>query len=520
MALKFGRTSGITSRKDPNTGEIIYNEDDYNANIAAKEAEGERRKAYDAKMAQFKTESDNYFGKSTVDTKAAAATTSLLNQSNMKTNSGARITGTAAQGISQAQQDLDLQAKVKKGMYVSINDPSISDKTRELMQGANIGTDMSNAYVRTGTDAKDYSQMYGSNFNPVQFKKDALAGKLDKYQLGQAHVVKDEYGIMKMGTKPVSPDPYVAGPTLPNIDPTKVEWNPVKPMNSRPAKVDQKKYGKLRPAKEAEVPTWEAPVMDRRKGARSVGQTRIKPTGESGVENASRKTISDKILPQRIKYNTEKRQSAAYYGNETVTGEKITGKNASQLESLKQEVKGDVKRMKGEGRLKDARDVRGDIPQIRKAIKYAKKADLGVSSVTGLTMEGDKSTLRYFTPERTKLAMNGDGKMNREDGVMAGYKDVQKYNNTKAKEQQYGSYLNQTFKGQADNATNGNNMSKKLADVANSANNVTQSYRSQMKEKFATANPGSTPRQIRQGVRAENKANTKLIKEVQKKTGL
>jgi hypothetical protein len=515
MALKFGRTSGITSRKDPQ-GNVRYTEEELDAYNTAVAAEVKRKSDYDAGMAQFKKDEATYYGKNTVDTKAAEAATSMLNQSNMKIG-GAKVTGTAAKGISQAQHDLDLQAKVNKGMYVSINDPSISDKTRELMQGANIGTDMSNAYVRTGTDAKDYSQMYGYNYNPVQRKKDALAGKLSSSELDQAHVVKDEYGIITMGKKPIKPAAYVPVNLGKEIKANDVDWKPSKMEPLKPTKVDQKKYGKLRPAKEAEVPTWSAPVMDRRKGAKSVGQTRIKPTGESGVENASRKTISDKILPQRIKYNTEKRQSAAYYGNETVTGEKITGKNASQLESLKQEVKGDVKRMKGEGRLKDARDVRGDLPQIRKAIRYAKKADLGVSSVTGLTMEGDQSTLRYFTPERTKLAMNGDGKMNREDGAMAGYKDVQRYNNNKAMEQ--------TFKSQADNPANKNNMLKKLADVATAAAanaSPTSFYttRGQMKDKFKTDNPTATPSQIRQGVRAENKANTKLIKEVQKKTGL
>lgn len=491
MALKFGRTSGITSRVDPKTGEIIYNEDDYNANIAAKEAEGERRKAYDAKMAQFKKDSDDYFGKSTVDTKAAAGAASVLNKSNVKNQSGANVTFSGAKKITKAEEDKIFDAKLKNKEIVSIDDPSISEKTRELLRGANRVGGISGAYVRTGTNFTDYSQIYGDDYNPIRDR-----GKVSQYG-SNVHTPKDEAGLSFRNVTPVRPDPYVAGPTLPDIDPTKVEWNPVKPMDSRPKLIDQKKYGKLRPAKEEEVPTWEAPILEKKKathmrGTRITGST-VTDKGKyvkskTGIENAARIKISDAVVPQRIKYNTEKRQSAAYYGNETVTGEKITGKTASELKSLKQEVKGDVKRIKGEGRLKDARDVRGDLPQIRKAIRYAEKA------------EGGPSELRYFTKD-----------------AMDGYKDVQKYNNTKVKEQQYGSYLNQTFKGQADNATNNNTVANQQAKLGAAAADAspTSFYntRSQMKEKYATDNPTATPRQIRQGVRTEAATNRQTLKQ-------
>jgi hypothetical protein len=130
-------------------------------------------------------------------------------------------------------------------------------------------------------------------------------------------------------------------------------------------------------------------------------------------------------------------------------------------------------------------------------------------------MEGDKSTLRYFTPERTKLAMNGGDKKTREDGAMAGYKDVQRYNNNKAMEQ--------SFKGQADNPANRNtvvNQQEKLAfknqqaKLATAANTVTPSYGSQVREKIKTDNPTATKREVRALVQTKKDADQALMNKV------
>ena len=83
MALKFGRTAGITSRIDPN-GKIMYTEEELDAYNTAVAAEQERKSAYDASMSQFNRDNDAYYGKSTVDAKAAEAGAALLNKSNMK----------------------------------------------------------------------------------------------------------------------------------------------------------------------------------------------------------------------------------------------------------------------------------------------------------------------------------------------------------------------------------------------------------------------------------------------------
>ena len=518
MALKFGRTSGITSRIDPKTGKKKYTEEELDAYNMAVGAEQERKSAYDVSMAKFKADSDVYYGRNIVDQKKSEEASAVVNMAGNKDRQGRTVTGEVAKPMTQAQSDKLFDERRRKGETISINDPSVTDKTRSMLKEAYYGTDISNAHIRKGKNYTKWSELYGEDFDPVQWRKDAKADKMDKYA-GRSYGIVEDATLGIRGVTPVKPGDYVPANLGEKINPKDVDWKPNKMEPLKPTKVDPKKSGKLRPAKEEEAPTWGAPSLDKRKKATHMRATKIYPSettkggrykeGRLGIHNAAIIKQSDALGPQRIKYNTEKRQSAAYYGNETVTGEKITGKTESQLRSLKQEVKGDVKRMRGEGQLKDARDVRGDLPQIRKAIRYAKKADLGVGSVTGLTMEGDKSTLRYFTPERTKLVMNGDGKKTREEGAMAGYKDVQRYNNNKAMEQ--------TFKGQADNAANKNTVANQQAKLAEAANTVTPSYKSQMREKFATANPTATKREVKRLAQTQQKTDEATMRAVDAK---
>lgn len=496
MALKFGRTSGITSRIDPKTNTIKYTEEELDAYNTAVAAEAKRKSDYDASMAKFKTDSDVYYGRNTVDQKQAEEGASMMNMAGNKDRQGRITTGTAAKPMTQAQSDKLFDERRRKGETISINDPSVTEKTRSLLKEAYFGTDISNADIKKGQNFNTFDEVYGEKFNPVQWRKDAKADKLGKYPSDRSYGVVEGATLGIRGVTPVGPGKYVPANLGKEIKAKDVDWKPVEPMVPlKPTKIDQKKYGKLRPAKEEEAPTWQAPGLDKRKKATHTRATRIYPsevtrTGRHidsrlGIHNAARIKQSDASSPQRIKYNTEKRQSAAYYGNETVTGEKITGKTASQLESLKQEVKGDVKRMKGEGRTQDARDVRGDLPQIRKAIRYAKKA------------EGDPSELRYFTPD-----------------AMDGYKDVQKYNNTKVKEQQYGSYLNKLYKAQSDNPANRNTVVNQQEKLALAQNTVTPSYKSQMKDKIATDNPTATKREVRKLARTKQAADEVIMNKV------
>ena len=523
MALKFGRTAGITSRIDPKTGTTMYTEDEYDAYESAVEAEKLRKSDYDASVKKYDTAFANYYGKSTVDKKAAAGLAGQLNKSGIKGSKGENISFTGSDEITQAEADKQFDEKVKKGEIISINDPSVTPRTRELLKGAYRRSDISKGFVNTGANFNDYGQIYGEDYNPDQFFKDAKAGKLDKYKEGHLYAPVDAASVYTRGTAPVAPGPYAPGPKIQKIDPKNVDWKERTLTPLKPTKIDQKPLGKLIPAKE-DV-TWNAPDLDKRKKASHMRGTKITPsrvtaTGRRvdtkiGIHNAARRKQSDAVSPQRIKYNTEQRRSAAYYGDNTSTGEKITGKTESELRQLKKETRGEFGRVLKEGRLGDALTIGKDLSQIRRATRYTKDADLSVSS-TGVTVEGEGSNLRYFTPERTRKVTQ-DGRQVRGEGAMAGYKEFQTQEKGKA------------FRAQYENATNRNNMSKKLADVATAAAKPTSSFsssvvtRGQMKDKYKENNPTATPRQIRQGVRLEVDANKQLMKDVQetqKKTGM
>jgi hypothetical protein len=263
------------------------------------------------------------------------------------------------------------------------------------------------------------------------------------------------------------------------------------------------KKGKIIPAKE-DV-TWEAPVMTEKKGSR-MGYTKIKPGGKPGIEGAAQPFNKKYVGPNKIKYNTEQRRSAAYYGDNTSTGEKITGKTESELRQLKKETRGEFGRVLKEGRLGDALTIGKDLSQIRRATRYTKDADLSVGSTTGVTMEGEGSNLRYFTPEKTRKVTQ-DGRQVRGEGAMAGYKEFQTQEKGKV------------FRAQYENATNRNTIANQQATNAAAAT-PTSSFsssvvtRGQMKDKYKENNPTASPRQVRQGVRAEAAANREIIKAV------
>jgi hypothetical protein len=522
MALKFGRTAGITSRIDPK-GTIMYDEDEYDAYMTAVEAEKSRKSAYDESVKKYDTQYNSYYGKNTVDTKAASAAADLLNKSNAKESKGGNIVATAAKGMSQADSDKEIDAKIKSGQIVPFS--SLDAKTRELMTGAAGGADLSKTYANTGTKFKDYKEIYGDDFNPVIWKSEAKAGR---FPYGEGfHTPKADIGTYTKVGAPVKPGEYVPA-NIKKIDPKNVDWKETKidPVPLKGTKITQKE-GKLVLPKEKEELTWQAPNLDKRKKASFMRATRITPTktatGENivrtGIHNAARIKQSDAVSPQRIKYNTERRQSAAYFSGKTSSGDDITGKTESELRGLKKETKEYLKHVRKQDGMsrQDVKDVRGDIGTIRKATRYAKKGDISVGSVgeeTGVTREGQGSKLRYFTPE-FKQVVQEDGKYTRGEGAMYGYQKYQAQEKDKA------------YRAQNENAANKNTIGSQMQKLQGAAATPSiysaSDTRSQMKNKFATANPTASRSQIRQGVRTEIQTNKQLMKDVQetqKKKGM
>ena len=263
---------------------------------------------------------------------------------------------------------------------------------------------------------------------------------------------------------------------------------------------------KLRQAKEENL-TWDAPKFVKAKGV-GVPQTIIKQSGKSGIQGAGKKKNVGGTPGSKIRYNTESRQSMAYFSGNTSIGDKITGKTESELRQLKKETRGEGGRMLKEGRLGDALTIGKDLSTIRKATRYAKKGEVYTAS-DGSIAEGQESTLKYFTPEKTKR-MSQDGKIVRNDGAMAGYRDFKNQEAEKA------------FRSQADNPANRNRSWDRLQGPSEGSTATSNIYsasnnRSQQKAKFAAANPNATPGQIRRGARDLQKADEEIMKKVGKK---
>jgi len=517
MALKYGRASSTTTL-GPKQGRTRYTEEQYNANVAAVEAEKSRKSAYDESLKKYDTDYANYYGKSTVDPKAAAAGASLVNMMGSKDSKGRTVTGEVAQGMTQAESDRIFDERKKKGEIISINDPSITAKTRELLKGAYGSMDISNSYFTKGKNLTKYADIYGEDFDPVQWRKDAKAGKLDKYPEGRSYGPVDGASVSIRGAAPVKPGAYAPNNIKPidlKTDYVDFDWGKMKPLE---VKLGEGKLRMPKKEKEKEELTWKAPMPVKKKGL-NIGYTKIKPGGKTGIKGAAHPFDRNPVRKQMIKYNTEKRQSAAYFSGETSIGDKITGKTESELRDLKKETRGEGGRMLKEGRLGSAAKIGKDLGTIRKAIRYVKKGDISVGSVgeeTGVTKEGQGSKLRYFTPEFTQ-AVQEDGKYTRGEGAMYGYQKYQAQEKDKA------------YRAQNENATNRNITWGRQQGASEGTAAPTSSFsssvvtRGQMKDKFATDNPTASKKEIRQGVQkqvATNKQTLKDLREAEIKKGM
>ena len=493
MALKFGRTSATTTTK-PKQGRTRYTEEQYNANVAAIEAEASRKKDYDASMAKFKTDSDAYYGKNAIDAKKSSEGAAMVNMQGNKDRQGRVVTGEVAKDQTQYEIDTIVGKRLKKGEIVSINDPSVTAKTRELLTASNKGTDISKGFIEKGKNFTSFDQIYGEKFNPIEWEKSARAHRLDEDGYGgRSYSPIDEAGVSRIVGAPVKPGAYVPKNDKPidlKTDYVDFDWGKMKPLEVKLGGGELKMPKK---EKEKEELSWQAPNLDKRKKASFMRATKITPsrttsTGrhistKTGIHNAAL-FKTDAVSPQRIKYNTEKRQSAAYFSGDTALGESITGKDESELRQLKKETRGEAGKMLKAGRLGSAATIGKDLGTIRKAIRYVKKGDISVGSVgekTGVTTEGKGSKLRYFTPEFTQLVQE-DGKYKRGEGAMSGYKEYQAQEKDKA------------FKSQANNPSNRNTTWDRIQSPSEA---VTPSYKSQMRTQIAKDNPTATKREVK-----------------------
>lgn len=348
----------------------------------------------------------------------------------------------------------DLEKKLKSGEVVRWNDPSISKTTKNLIVGSQRSrkhgvTDeygkVDEFYLPKGTDIKSYKDLYGVDFNPDEFEARSKKGDLDDYL--------KEHGLTGQNVfRPkISPYYHYKGVTPPehpgdrpkSYDKYDVDWK--MPVTEKPKKIkhSQKTLSDLPEARN--VSEWQAPTP---KGTKSALKLDVSREGGQGGKFGLRKKITPSsgksspavifneetqtyTRPKGLRYKREEKLAKSFYspvnergkGGYYAQGERGFG-NSEFSGDMKQAIKKDIKGIRSEKKefrkesnlsFSDKRsamkDFREDLSGARKAKRYVRMGDLN-SEGEQTWREGDKSKLRYFTPDTDKYYKKG---------AMAGY---------------------------------------------------------------------------------------------------
>lgn len=328
----------------------------------------------------------------------------------------------------------EYDAAIKRGEVVSINDPSIDPETRRLVLGSLSSTskiggkdaygDVGDVAIPKGYKATSYKDIYGSDFNPEEFRGAAKSGKLDEYMKQKGY--KDGQGFQpNYGT-------YTKYKTKPPVS----ENAPMEKMPVGKAKITVPR-GKLKVTEKEEYSF--APAT---RGTKTKTKTSAAMTG-AGSDLTRAKNPSGKLGAARVT-DTEKKGKLGYKREQALfeakagtsaSGRDFSNMSAADIKSKKQELKQDrrdYRKSSYEGKNVGIKEATMDIRQARKAQTYTRKAEAG--------------NLSHFTP---------------------GYKKG---------ESKQGPNRIEAFKGSMENAANRNTMKSKLDAISKKPTNRTNMY--------------------------------------------
>jgi len=508
MALKFGRKTGITSYVD-GKGQVHYTEEEYDAYQNAVSAEKQRRSDYDASVSSYQSALDLY---ENGPKKTPSATEGIKLKGKSK---GKDIAFEEGQAISPKEQNRIMDERIKSGEYVKLSDKSIDPTTRSYMSqmtgvfGKMDAADYdSESYVPKGTKVNKWSDVYGENFNPVEFHKAGKEGNLDEYMkknnLKEGQFFMPNISPQRKYKTPKAPGKYVENPPIKDISPDAVDWKPMANMPAKKAFITQK-TGNLKGSPTAPE-EWSSPILKERSKTKGTRLYQEKNGLRAGMTNAA--TVG-KSKPNKLQYNREAKTSAAYFGNNVFEGE-VTGKNASELKDMKKATKQTRNEALARGSFNSAIELQKDVKQLRRAGEYANKGGIAKQYGTGKIIEGQDSKLKYFTPELTKGVKNERGVVERDPGAMAGYKEAQAY-----KKQQVFSEGMSNFKSSTDNMANANSMRKKQESLSGTDSFINPTRAIKMETK--ASNSGMTNREAGKIARSQRKEEINIMKALDKK---
>ena len=265
----------VTAKRSVEPPQKQYTWDDVAKNEAIKERNKAAKQQYESDVASYSKAMKLYNEGASYD--VSNESLSMMNKSGANVK-GKPTTFTAATGGTSAREMNEAYDKaVKSGEYVDINDPRISEKNRYYLKGTmmssrNKRTDQfgstSGSYAVPASTAFDkdlnFKKIYGEDFDPYEFEKDAKSGKnLEKYR-GKMYVptyggVYEKYNTPEQAKAPVYEKEE-------SIDTRKIPLPKMRQLKSDETidkgVIKKKTYGKLaeyKPTAPAEKADWEAP---------------------------------------------------------------------------------------------------------------------------------------------------------------------------------------------------------------------------------------------------------------------
>lgn len=505
MALKFGRKTGITSYVD-GKGQVHYTEEEYDAYQNALSVEKQRRSDYDASVSSYQSALDLYEN-GPKKTQSATEGVKLKGKSR-----GKDISFEEGQDITPKETNRLLDQRIKSGELVKLSDPSIDATTRSYMSQMNSvykskldgGNYDSESYVPKGTKVKGWGDIYGENFNPVEFDKASKSGKLDEY-LKKNNMKEGQFFMPNISPQskyktPKAPGKYVENPPIKDISADQVDW---KPMANMPAKkaIEVGKPPKLQITKPKAAPEkadFNAPekiieTVNKKSmmgGAYTKGHAK-RAIGQAAEEAGDR--IGNAFRNPNRRYAKEEKGFKAMYGGGVNTGDTgFSDLSVDEMKSYKKDLK-EVKRRSPEFRG----EVKSTIKDINAASRFKKQEDAGKN-----VFFGSRAIIDTKTGERSSNISRTSQSLGR---------DYQASSNFDADRQA------STFKSQTSNPANRNTVQNQLNTLSGFSDSGAPGYRNSLKAELRSATPGITNKEVRQGIRAKVSADNALVKSVNDK---
>jgi hypothetical protein len=379
------------------------------------------------------------------------------------------------------------EEQIKSGKLVHIS--QLDKGSQDFLKGAGIGPHsdaygtVKDVYVPKGTTIKTWKDLYGTDFNPVEFDAAEKAGKLKEYEIAKGIQGKTFMPKIDAYEKYIQP----VAPTKPQFKalPEKPKKEDITLEHITPGLIKQKAPEALMVPKERTPVEWEAPVGAGKKKADKkialvsgdrtvkVRSKKINGIGSKTDVHTSSMGFGKNNLGKKILYQREKKAAIANYTgrNElatawTETQDDFTNMDTRSISAAVDESKSAKKKVRQSdlslnSKMQVLSALRKDVRQGKRSNWYHGRGDMYTGSVDIDTRTGEmansdtskkyiakkevskaglNSKLSVWTPEYT-TEKNAKGNIVSSPGAMNNYMEAIDYKN---------------YKSSLDNATNRN----------------------------------------------------------------